>query len=182
MKNLPHFSHYAKETDMETDGARIRRCEDNLNICGIGVIIMGAWSILKVIIELLLESKDIINVDIVPQVETPLEVVLAYVFVLLTVLFLCFLIFCLHLYIGLNAVREAKGNPYKKGYYVWTLITLVLAVAGIIAYKDNFRDIENIDTTIAAFLVDITFIYILVGIVVYRNRIRKLRAQNNQEK
>ena len=48
---------------MNTEKAELRKYEDDLNVSGMGVIIMGAWSIVRVLIGLFMNTKDFLNPD-----------------------------------------------------------------------------------------------------------------------
>ncbi len=159
---------------MGSEKAILRRYEDDLNVCGVGVIILGAWDIMKVIMQLLTESKELFNIEVDEGAEVVETIIIIGIIVVL--LLLCFLIFKLHLYIGLNASRAAKGQPYKKGYYIAAIILLVLSVASMAAYIDEILNTENMDTTIASVIVDLTTIYILATVVNSTSKIRKLKG------
>ncbi len=165
---------------MDNDKATLRRYEDDLNVSGIGVIILGAWSVLKVFMQLILEIKEDISFK---EIEDGQRAIAIGVFVAMiaVIILIFFLIFKIHLYIGLNAARAARGEPYKKGYYKGAVILLVLSVFGLSAYVNDLKDIENIDTTIASFIVDLTTIYILWTIVSSTRKIRAFKELQRQE-
>ena len=165
---------------MENDKVRLRRYEDDLNVGGIGVILLGAWDSLKVSMQLIMEAKNEINLDDYSDEEHAIAVGVV-IAVIAVFLLLIFLVFKIHLYIGINASKAAKGQPYKKGYYTGAIILLVISVAGILAYFDDIRDIENIDITIASFMVDLTTIYILGTVISATRKIRKLKSLHSQE-
>ena len=154
------------------DGKKLRRrLEDNLHICGLGVIILGAWNVLKVLLQVALGFKDVFNSGFVE--ETWEVAVLAVVITIAVLLLICFLLFWVHFYIGRNASKAAKGLPYKKGYYVWAIIILVISILSMYGYIYEFQDLRNIDTVVASIIVDITLIYVLFGVI---SSTRKLRS------
>ena len=165
---------------MENDKVRLRRYEDDLNVGGIGVILLGAWDSLKVSMQLIMEAKNEINLDDYSDDEHTIAVGVV-IAVIAVFLLLIFLVFKIHLYIGINASKAAKRQPYKKGYYTGAIILLVISAAGILAYFDKIRDIENIDITIASFMVDLTTIYILGTVISATRKIRKLKSLHSQE-
>jgi predicted membrane protein len=83
-----------------------------------------------------------------------------------------------HLYIGLNAMRAAKGRKYKGGYFVAAIIVTVLSVLSLFTYIEGFQNIEKIDTTIASMLVDITTIYIFLVVIISSLRIKKIKGES----
>lgn len=162
---------------MNSDKALLRRHEDNLNVCGMGVIILGAWDVLKVVMQAILEAKDAYQFDLeVPEEEKAIALVVIIAIIAVLIL-LSGLIFWIHLYIGRNAMKNAKGQPYKKGYFVWAVIILVLSLLGTLLYADEIKEAEAIETTIASIIVDITSIYILVNLVISTRKVKELRAE-----
>ena len=158
------------------DNAKLRRYEDDLNVGGYGIIILGAWSVLKLIIQILSYYKEIGNLEEFVDYDKTLLFV-AYVSVMAVIVLLALAVFCVHLYIGRNAIKAAKGHTYKKGYYVWTVILLVFVVLGLYFYKDSIRDLSKFDTTIASIIVDLTTIYILGTIMAATRKIREIRPE-----
>ncbi len=166
---------------MNSEKALLRRHEDNLNVCGMGVIILGAWDILKIIMQILLESKDSFQFDMEVSEDGKVIALLVIIAIVAVLFFLSCVIFLIHVYIGRNAMKNAKGQPYKKGYFVWAVILLVLSLLGTLSYADEIKEAEAIETTIASIIVDLTFIYILANLVISTRKIKQLRAEQTQE-
>ena len=167
---------------MNSDKVKLRRYEDYLNVSGVGVVILGAWSILKVFIQILLStsSSPTLILEEAQQDEVA-AAVFVIVIIVAIILLISFIIFKIHYYIGMNASRDAKGLPCKKGYYVGAIIILVLSVLSFGTYVDDFKDLDNIETTLASFLVDLTTIYVLGTLIYSSNMIRQLRTEKTQE-
>ncbi len=164
---------------MNSEKALLRRHEDNLNVCGMGIIILGAWDVLKVI----MRAKELFQIDIdleVPEDRKSIAIGITIAVVAILILLIA-LVFLLHIYIGRNAMKNAKGQPYKKGYSVWAVITLVLSALSMAAYVGEFKKIESIDTTIASCIVDLTSIYIFVCLVISTRKIKQLRAEQTEQ-
>ena len=109
---------------------KLRRYEDDLHVGGIGVVILGAWDVLKVVIHGIMNLKADISLEAVAGEDKVIGAVIVAV-IIAVILFLFFLVFKIHLYIGLNASKAARGEPYKKGYYKGAVILLVLSVISI---------------------------------------------------
>lgn len=169
-----------KGKTMGNDIVKLRRYQDDLNVGGLGIVILGAWDVLKVIMHSILTAKNDFNLDEFADEEKAFAVVIV-VAIIAVILLLALLIFKIHLYIGLNASKAARGEPYKKGYYIGAIILLVLSVAGMFTYVEELKDLDNIDTTIASFIVDLTSIYILWVIVSSPRKIRELNISQTQE-
>ena len=99
-------------------------------------------------------------------------------FAVAVIVVVSFVIMKVHLYIGLNAMRAAKGREHKEGYFVAAIIIAVLSVLCLFTYKEAFKNIERIDTTMASLLVDITTIYILIMVIVSSIRIKRIKGDS----
>jgi len=157
---------------MNTENAELRRYEDDLNVSGTGVIIMGAWSVVRVLIELFMNTREYLNIDN----EDPESAMMSIALAVAVIVVISFVIMKVHLYIGLNAMRAAKGREHKEGYFVAAIIIAVLSVLALFTYKEAFKNIESIDTTMASILVDITTIYIFIVVIVSSIRIKKIKG------
>ncbi len=155
-----------------SEKARLRKYEDDLNVSGTAVVVLGAWSIVKVFIQAFLGTRDSIELD----KEDLITRVLAVLAVIAIMAIISFIIMKIHLYIGLNAMRAAKGKEHKKGYFVGAVIILILSILSLITYKEKFRDLENIDTTIASIIVDLTTIYIFAIVIISSLKIKELKV------
>ncbi len=165
---------------MENDKVKLRRFQDDLNVGGLGVVILGAWDVLKIIMHVIMEAKD--NIDLEQFTDGDKTIAVFFVAaIILGVLLIAFIIFMIHMYIGLNASKAAKGEPYKKGYDTGAIILLILSFLGMFAYIDELKDVNNIDTTIASFIVDLTTVYILWIVVSRTKKISELRSLHTQE-
>ena len=158
---------------MEDDKVRLRRYEDDLYVGGMGIMLMGIWSVIKTAMQFFLSSDDYF----VPEIADPTirAIFTALLFVVIAVFMA--LVLRVHFYIGLNAIRAAKGQHYKKGYYTAAIIMLVLLLLSMGLYSDMLEDIENIDTTIASILVDIVTIYIFIIVVISTDKIKRIRER-----
>ncbi len=159
---------------MNTEKAELRRYEDDLNVSGTGVIVLGAWSIIRVLIELFMNTKEYLNFD----GEDPDSAMMGMVLVIAIIVVVSFVIMKIHLYIGLNAMRAAKGREHKEGYFVAAIIIAVLSVLSLATYAEDLQDLDKIDTTLASILVDITTIYIFIVVIVSSIRIKKIKGES----
>lgn len=166
---------------MNSEKAQLRRYEDNLNVSGMGIIILAAWDVLKVIMQLILEAKDGFDLDLEATDEEKAMAVVVIIAIVAILLLLCGLIFWLHVYIGRNAMKNAKRQPYKKGYFVWAVILLVLSLLGTFSYVDEIKEAEILETAIASIIVDITSIYIMAVLVISTRKVKELREKQTQE-
>ena len=163
-----------KGTVMGNDKKRLRRYEDDLNVGGLGVVILGAWDVLKVISHIIMTAKNVIDLGEFADDERSIAIVVIIGIIAVFTL-LSLLVFKIHFYIGMNASRAARGEPYKKGYYIGAIILLVLSALGIFGYFDELKDLENIEVTVASLIVDLTMVYVLWIVVSSTGKIRKLK-------
>lgn len=149
-----------------SEKAKLRRCENDLYIAGLGVILFGAWDAVKIVFYALFGDYAIPTT--VAQGEYAVQIIAWIV-----VFALAALVTGINLFIGLNAQRAARGKDYKKGYYVMTIIILVISVLSMITYWNSLQNLENIETTIASILVQLTSIYIYFTIIRSTQQIRQ---------
>ena len=159
---------------MNSDKALLRKYEDDLNVSGTGVIIMGAWSIVRVLIELFMNRKEFLNID----EEDPQFFMIGMIIVFALVAVIAVGVMSVHLYIGLNAIRAARGKEYKKGYYAAAIIVTVLSFLSLATYINDLQDLEKIDITLASMLVDITTTYFFLVVIISSVRIKGIKVES----
>lgn len=156
-----------------SDKIALRRYEDDLYVSGLGITVMGVWTVLKTIMQLFIEYDKGLYPDMEDQVAR--GVFIAALFILVAILMT--VILAVHLYIGMNAVRAAQGRPYRKGYYKATIIMLVITILGMAGYVPMLKNPDSIGVTVASILVDLTTIYIFIIVIISAKRIMKLREE-----
>lgn len=170
------FVVFQKGNAMNYDNVELRRYEDDLNVSGKGVIIMGFWAVIKFILEILYgtnyRSAFGISDPTVDKAEQFLYFLVSFI--------LSVLIIVLHLYIGHNAMKAATGRPYKKGYFIATILTFITLMAFMPAYAEDLKDFSHFDTTVAAILVDLTTAYLYISVIRSTHKIKKLKADKVQ--
>ena len=150
-----------------SEKAKLKRCENDLYIAGLGVIIFCAWDVAKLLLYALFGNYSIPAMT--TQGEQSGQIVgWIVIFALLVV------ITAINLFIGINAQKAAKGKSHNKGYYVMTFILLILAVLSMATYWDALQDLDNIFQTLASILVDLTSIYVYFMIIRSTWQIRQL--------
>lgn len=156
---------------MDNNAALLRRYEDDLYVSGTGVLVLGLWGVLKAVLLSFSEYKDLYHFE----TGNPKDDFFVTAFTVVFMGIVLLLILGFHAYIGINAMRAAKGKEYKKGYYTGAIILLILLVSTFYSYVEMFKDLVKIDTNIASVLVDLTTVYVLVMVIVSSNRIKKLK-------
>ena len=159
-----------KVSSMGKDTAKLRRYEDDLYVSGVGAMVMGIWSVIKLVMQIFLKGEDYLGLkDLDQESGIGTVIVLKIISVILVLIVLA-----LHFYIGLNAIRSAKGKPHKKGYTVVAVVFMVLTVLGMYDYREGFNA-TDFDTTFASMLVDLTTVYIFFSVIISTFRINKLK-------
>lgn len=157
----------------------INRLNHNIYIGGLGVVLLGFWSVLKVAISLTIGSEKISQNDVFLQAKED-ELWLYYLIAAVIFLFLSFFVISFHNLIGLNAMRRAKKKKYRKSYIFWAIVLLILDAIGIPGYIPSIiDDPQNVDSVIAAILVDLTLLFILADIIVSSYKLKKLESKEN---
>ncbi len=144
----------------------IKRCQSNIKITGLGVLVFGLWNVLKFIIQIIYGSIDIARqlseIELDPEID-PIIVPLATFFL---ILFVSLVIIVTHCFIGLRAIGYGRGVRKKWGFLIFAGIIAVITAIGIPGY---FRSADGRffidDTVIAAALVDLTLFYILCDMI-----------------
>ena len=162
-----------------TDKERIRKLRHNLYISGIGVILLGVWGCIKVTMEIFLSQGGMdtsgIDAEEIPLFQAALLVML---------IFVSAIIIAFHLYVGLNAMKAGKKGSGKKAYLFVAAFMGVLSLFSVAGdYEIVRKDIAQIDVAIAAFLVDVTFIFLIIDIIyssVKIGELEKLRVDKRE--
>ncbi len=161
---------------MTSNNAALRRHEDNLYVSGLGVIIMGIWNVLRPVLQMTFGSVSYVDFEGVdPSIAEFVAVITVFI---LIAFFLAFL--GLHFFIGMNAMKAAKRQKHKKGYFVCAIVVLVFSTLSMVSYAESLKNLDSIDTTIAALLVDVTTLYIFFTVIRSTVKIRKLKQIQEQ--
>ena len=160
---------------MGSDEAKLRRYKNDLYVSGLGTILMGAWNIFKSILEIIL----IPEYSLITDSDDPTTKILMTGFTILIFAVVLALIMMIHFYVGFNAIKAAKDMDHKKGYIIMAAVLFVLTLAGFLYYYDD--DPDDVDTTIASILVDITTLYILGAVMLSSFKIKKMKELQVQE-
>ena len=161
---------------MNYENAELRRHEEDLRVSGSGVLVMGAWQVVKLFMQVFLVSPESFRLE----ADSTEEKIFYYTIFIGMLLIGALVIMATHAYIGLNAMHDARRKPYKKGYFAFTVFALVVNVLSLASYVNFFTNPESMDTTIASILVDLTVIYIYFTVVNASIRIKKLRAEEQE--
>lgn len=154
-----------------------------LLISGMGVLVFGAWSVLKTFLIAFFSNKS----GVTPAEDAEISEMAYYLVLGIILIIFDVFILWLHFQVGISAMREARGKSFKKRrlltafMFILALIDAVLSVFALaISIEKLTRDIEVVeqeDTTIASFFVSFTFLYVMLQLLYSRNKCRKLQKE-----
>ncbi len=145
----------------------IKKCESNIVITGLGVLVFGFWAVLKFIIQTLYGDNGIGYelAEIRKSMDVSTEMMSVIVFFYLAVVSV--VILACHCYVGFKAIGYGRGLKKKWGFLIFAGFLAVMTAWGIPFYfipKDGTFTMD--DTVIAAALVDITLLYIFLDMII----------------
>ena len=154
----------------------MRRTADDLSISGAAVIVLGAWSFLKLMLTSFLDetifTPELLAIGLPPLL---LRVLVAAVYVFFGAVGIS-----LHLYIGLSARAEARGRLRSPFYlFVTGLFLVTTLLSCFFTFARFFRTSES-DASAASLLIDMTLSFTLISIIVSSRRMRALRRDTDK--
>ena len=159
---------------METK-QKLRKLKHTLYNDGLGVIMLGGWSVLKLVMSVIGGGNifDYVNAEI-DEDNLMLVKIFTYIFLVLVII----IIFFVHYYIGSRAMRVGKKDSKKRFFLIPTgficIITLLSSMLSIAALKDN---IDDLDTLSISLILDIMLSFLLLDIIVSTIRVGRLQKQ-----
>ena len=157
---------------------RLRRYKKELYTTGMGYILFGIWSVLKVIMSVFLGELMLENVF--PREESdPQEYMIIRIVYTLFIFIVALVVFLIHLRVGLGAIKASRGAK-KSRYLILAVILLVINIISLRGYSFRNNGGEISDTQVASFLVDITVTMLLVGMCWSDHMMRKLTKEKEQ--
>ncbi len=154
----------------------LRRAEDALVTNGLGVVIFGAWSGIKSVMSLFMD----LNGDGSPLTDIS-GTAGERAAVIVTLLIMLLIPLLVHCYVGFSAVREGRGQR-KRHFYLfvaWVMIIFNLGFSiGLTVLAVLYGTLNELTfSTVITFLIDLTSLSILIGMIASAGKVRKLRAK-----
>ena len=152
--------------------AKLRRYEYALVVLGTGILVFGAWTILKIILAIVLQDEAAQRAflridDSEPMIIYYVGLAIAFCFDLL-----------LRFYVFRSARKESFGGKPRYGYLVWAgllllgnLTTIVLSVPTLATPDQNFFD------TLVTLVIEITSMSILIMLIYSSIQVKSLRKE-----
>ncbi len=162
--------------------ARIRKQQSNLICSGLGMILFGAWSIVRFI--LMVFFKDGFIYDALNSIEAVQNIPrdLMFNIIIAIVLFFLFIDFFIRIYVGRVAIGVGRGRYRKHIAY----IIIAIIYAAVILSSDINALIGHINTggemrEYVEILIDMTVNIATVEIIIAAIRLRILEKKNSQQ-
>lgn len=160
------------------DEIALRRYMNNLENSGAACILFGFWTVVKLFMELTMDSKTY-NQIVVDVDDSLYSAIFIRLVIIIVALIIALIIMYFHLRIGVAAIRYSKG---KKKRRTFLFLTAVIMIINFLSIGSNFRDETTNElviksTGIATTLVDLTFTFILFDIISSSVKIGSLRQK-----
>ncbi len=154
---------------MET---QLRRHRHNLSIIGLGIILLGAWSVLKTVLYMAVSIDDWKKTLESRVVETDSVVIVYVVFAAVLVIDMA-----VRLFVGINARMAGEGKDRGSTYLVFAVFMLVFQGLSVISdvLVFNFA-LDAIISTLATVIFDLTAFVMLLELIVSGFRVRRLTS------
>lgn len=150
-----------------------RRYKDKLINCGLGVIIFGVWSVIKVYMIYFFHADEYLS-DLT-ELNTADEKTAAVI--ILTILSIW--VFSWHFYVGVTAVQEAIKPKGKKAYLILGWILFLFTLVSLPSYFNSRSASEMSDTVFASAFSDIILSVVLGQIFYYTSSMKKIIKDGN---
>ncbi len=164
---------------------QLRRYTINLACSGGGYIMMGMWSVVKVLLTITM-NKPFFD-DIMSGVDTTTmdadEEKLFHIFLIFFFIIISAIAFIVHFYIGNSAIKYSRGQKKTKFFLFAGGAMMVLTLSGIPQYFTRYDELikKYNDSVVASTMVDLTTCFILADIINSALKIDKLRKEGEQE-
>lgn len=151
---------------------KIRKYSHDIYISGLGIVILGFWSLVKTILSVTAGVVEGYN----PNDFEGTERILFFVFFWLFLAIASVFVLWIHLFIGVNAMKVGRGERRKKRFLIVCFLLMMFLIFEIPTYFfTSLNAPQTFDTVIAAITVDLTMVFLL-GDILYSNRqINKLK-------
>ncbi|MCR5687486.1 MAG: hypothetical protein K6G58_05650 [Lachnospiraceae bacterium] len=153
-----------------------RRLLDIIGGCGVGYILFGFWSVVKVFMIYSMGSEAL------GSLTAELGGVSSDAVVINFIIGICFALISLavnivHLYIGVGALRYSRERTTKKRFITVASVVLLFHFVGLPgAFTDGKGNYSFSYTGLASLMIELTMMGILINMICGYERLKKLRA------
>ena len=171
----------------DVDHILIRKSQNTLIVVGSGTILFSIWTAVKMLGTLFLLRDETVAAARKYVDANGIAASDRLIFhVLLAGTIICLLLFVgIRTYIGLAAVSEGRGRRRRKGYLVLAVIMIIFNFLAIITIKIGLNHQESfgaftINTSLSSFIIELTSMVMLAGMVFSAVRLRSARRRVGQ--
>ena len=150
---------------------KIRKYSHDIYISGLGVVILGFWSLVKTVLLITAGTIQSYNFDDYEGVAKIIGITLFWIFLAIASGFVLFI----HLFIGVNAMKVGRGERRKKRFLIVCFLLMLFTILEIPGYFIHVMTDETVDTVLASVTVDLTMLYLLGDILYSNKQISKLK-------
>lgn len=170
----------------------LRKSKNILVVLGYGVMMFAAWNLFKAILTFTLDFgvyKEMISSAITAEdlenfnMSKEAFVRVIEIFIITAVLVISLVDTLIRIRVGLSAVAEGKGKKSGKFYLAASVIIILVSLLSIytnfteLIHPNESTEFEN---TIASLIFDITSLIIVLQMIYYAKRVRKLTKELSQ--
>ena len=168
------------------DQRKLRKYEHSLVISGAGIIMFGAWNIIKTALFFVITPIDKVYDELTQNIQldwsdVPFSEETCMYFLLVAILILLLMSLALRLYIGRAAIQEGRHIRRHRAVYIvlTAMIGAVLIfsiIARISAFLNGTETLSEItgSSTVSVF-VDVTSLFCAVELIIASIMVRRLR-------
>ena len=155
---------------------KLRRYQNLLTLSGLGVIVFGLWSILKLFLILLLNDDTVSETIKAAEMPDEFTTRLALYLVLGVIILIDFL---MRLFVGLSARSEGFGNKRGNAYVVFAaLIALSSLISVVFIFFDtSLTSISSVLELIVSVFVEATATVVMIELLVSAITVKKLKKE-----
>ncbi|MBQ9269226.1 MAG: hypothetical protein IJ206_06855 [Oscillospiraceae bacterium] len=156
---------------------RLRKNQNTLSVIGLGVIVFGVWSVIKIVLYTALDNDGLVASSLRGNLDR-------WVFWIMMGIFLAADL-GLRLHVGLSAMAEGRGGSPRKAYIVLTflmaLVSFALFAAGMVGlwFSDSLE--ISIGVSLVSSIVDATSCVLLFEMAVSAIQVKRLRKTLGEE-
>ncbi len=163
----------------DENSVALRRYCKSIELNGWAIMLSAIWTSVKSLIPVFMGQKSLdellgIAGDIEMQDMRGVLIFFEILYVILIILF--------HWAIGNGAIKYSKGSPKKFGFLFGAILLFLVNAISVPFYFISLERLEDIDSTVATFIVDVTMIIILLDLIISTIKVASIRKTITAEK
>ena len=156
---------------------RLRKNQNTLSVIGLGVIVFGVWSVIKIVLYTALDNDGILASSLRGNLER-------WAFWIMMGIFLAADL-GLRLHVGLSAMAEGRGRSPRKAYialtFLMALVSFALFAAGMVGLWLSDSVEVSIGVSLVSSIVDATSCVLLFEMAVSAIQVKRLRKRLEEQ-